>query len=35
MPGVSILQSNKVDNVSANPANLATLSRRTFFPPLQ
>jgi phage tail-like protein len=35
MPGLTIMQSNKVDNVSANPANLNTLSRRSFFPPLQ
>jgi phage tail-like protein len=35
MPGLSLLTSNNVTNLSANPANLSTLSRRTYFPPLQ
>lgn len=35
MPGLVIIQSNSASNVSANPADLTTLRRRTFFPPLQ
>jgi len=35
MPGLMIIHSNVVDNVSANLADLTTLRRRTFFPPLQ
>jgi phage tail-like protein len=35
LPGASLLRSNNVSNVSANPASLSTLSRRTYFPPLQ
>ncbi|MBB6253160.1 phage tail protein [Nitrospirillum iridis] len=35
MPGLLILESNKTDDVSADTADLTTLTRRTFFPPLQ
>jgi phage tail-like protein len=35
MPGLVVLHSNMTDNVSANPADLTTLRRRTYFPPLQ
>jgi phage tail-like protein len=35
MPGLSLLHSNLADNVSASPADLTTLARRTYFPPLQ
>jgi hypothetical protein len=35
MTGVVVLQSNTAGNVSADPGNLTTLRRRTFFPPLQ
>jgi phage tail-like protein len=35
VPGLIVLQSNRADNVSANPANLTTLRGRTYFPPLQ
>jgi len=35
MPGLVVLESNKLSDVSANPADLTTLRRRTFFAPLQ
>jgi hypothetical protein len=35
MPELLILRSNAAANVSANPADLTTLRRRTFFPPLR
>lgn len=35
MPGLVVIQSNTIDNISANPADLTTLRRRTYFPPLQ
>jgi hypothetical protein len=34
MPNVSFLLANQATNVSANPADLTTLRRRSFFPPL-
>jgi hypothetical protein len=34
MPGIELLVSNQVDDVSADPANPATLRRRTYFPPI-
>jgi phage tail-like protein len=35
LPDVVVLTSNQVTNVSASPADLTTLRRRTWFPPLQ
>ena len=35
MPDLSVLQSNIAGNVSADLADLKTLHRRTFFPPVQ
>jgi hypothetical protein len=35
MPGLVIILSNTANNVSANPADLTTLKRRTFLPPIQ
>jgi hypothetical protein len=35
MQGMVVIRSNLADNVSANPANLNTLRRRTRFDPLQ
>ena len=35
LPNVVIIRASLVDNVSANPADLTTLRRRTWFPPLQ
>jgi hypothetical protein len=35
MPGVDFLQSNTQGNVSANPADLTTLRRRSYFPPFE
>jgi phage tail-like protein len=35
MPGVVVMMSNLVDNVSASPSDLTTLRRRSWFPPLQ
>jgi hypothetical protein len=35
MPELVILLSNRSDNISADPADLTTVRRRTFFPPLQ
>ncbi len=35
MPGVTILQSNDLGSLSADVASLATLQKRTFFPPIQ
>jgi phage tail-like protein len=34
MPNITIIHSNLIDNVSADPADLTTLRRRTFFLPL-
>ena len=35
IPGLTIVTSNRVDHVSANPADSRTLRQRTFFPPLK
>ncbi len=35
MPGVAVIHSNVAGNISVNPANLATLRLRTFFPPIE
>jgi hypothetical protein len=35
MPALVLFRSNLIDNISADPADLTTLRRRTFFPPLQ
>ncbi len=35
MPSLLVIHSNTATDVSANPADLRTLRRRTFFPPLQ
>lgn len=34
-PGLVIVRSNLINNISANSADLTTLRWRTFFPPLQ
>jgi hypothetical protein len=35
MPGVVVLESNTAGNLSANPADLTTVRRRSYFPPWQ